>query len=94
MNASFKASPGEIVAIIGTSGEGKTTLLRLMLGLIHPEYGDVRLIASNGQWVEMNADTRHYFSYVPQGNTILAGTIAENMRMAKKMPRMKKSLMP
>lgn len=83
MNASFKASPGEIVAIIGTSGEGKTTLLRLMLGLIHPEYGDVRLIASNGQWVEMNAETRHYFSYVPQGNTILAGTIAENMRMAK-----------
>lgn len=83
MNSFFKASPGEIVAIIGPSGEGKTTLLRLILGLIRPESGEVRLIAANGQEVDMNADTRHYFSYVPQGNTILSGTIAENMRMAK-----------
>ena len=83
MNSFFKASPGEIVAVIGPSGEGKTTLLRLILGLIRPETGEVRLIAANGQGVDMNADTRHYFSYVPQGNTILSGTIAENMRMAK-----------
>ena len=40
-------------------------------------------MASNGQNVSLNAETRHFFSYVPQGNTILAGTIAENMRMVK-----------
>lgn len=79
----FRACPGEIVALVGPSGEGKTTMIRLILGLIHPEQGQARLIASNGEAVEMNAETRHLFSYVPQGNTILSGTIAENMRMVK-----------
>ena len=79
----FKASPGEIVALVGPSGEGKTTMLRLMLGLIHPETGRAFLRASDGREVEMNADSRFLFSYVPQGNTILAGTVAENLRMAK-----------
>lgn len=83
LNASFKASPGEIVAIIGPSGEGKTTLLRLMLGLIIPTEGIVRLVGTNGESINMNADTRCYFSYVPQGNSILSGTIAENMRIVK-----------
>lgn len=41
------------------------------------------IIASNGKTVPMNAETRHLFAYVPQGNTILSGTIAENMRMVK-----------
>lgn len=79
----FTANPGEIVALIGASGEGKTTLIRMILGLIHPQKGEVSLVASDGFQVDMNADIRHLFSYVPQGNTILSGTIAENMRMAK-----------
>ena len=79
----FRADPGEIVALVGPSGEGKTTMIRLILGLIRPEEGEVRLRASNGQEIEMNAETRHLFAYVPQGNTILSGTIAENMRMVK-----------
>lgn len=83
LNASFKASPGEIVAIIGPSGEGKTTLLRLMLGLIVPTKGAVHLIGTDGAVIDMNADARCYFSYVPQGNSILSGTIAENMRIVK-----------
>ncbi len=81
--AEFKAAPGEIVAIIGPSGEGKTTMIRLMLGLIHPDSGTAFLRASDGSEVEMNADSRMLFSYVPQGNTILSGTVAENMRMVK-----------
>ena len=63
--------------------EGKTTMIRLILGLIRPEKGEAYLKASNGKQVEMNADTRHLFAYVPQGNTILSGTIAENLRMVK-----------
>ena len=79
----FEALPGEIVALVGPSGEGKTTMIRLILGLIQPQRGEALLMASNGQKVLLNAETRHFFSYVPQGNTILAGTIAENLRMVK-----------
>ena len=79
----FYAAPGEIVALIGPSGEGKTTMIRLMLGLIHPDSGLAYLRAADGTRVQMNADTRFLFSYVPQGNTVLSGTIAENMRMVK-----------
>ncbi len=79
-HSDFVASPGEIVALVGPSGEGKTTMIRLFLGLIHPQNGEVSL-ESSGKKVQMNADTRHLFAYVPQGNTILSGTIAENLRM-------------
>ena len=82
-DSAFEANPGEIVALVGPSGEGKTTMIRLILGLVRPENGEVKLRASNGQEIEMNAETRHLFAYVPQGNTILSGTIAENMRMVK-----------
>lgn len=81
--SSFHAHPGEIVALVGPSGEGKTTMIRLILGLIRPEKGQAVMIGSDGREVPMNAETRHLFAYVPQGNTILSGTIAENMRMVK-----------
>lgn len=79
----FLAAPGEVVALVGPSGEGKTTTIRLILGLIHPQKGKVFIESSNGKRIECNADTRYLFSYVPQGNTILSGTIAENLRMGK-----------
>ncbi len=82
-DSAFKACPGEIVALVGPSGEGKTTMIRLLLGLIRPESGKTLMKAADGREIEMNADTRHLFSYVPQGNTILSGTIAENLRMVK-----------
>lgn len=79
----FVAKPNEIVAIVGPSGEGKTTMLRLFLGLILPEKGSASLRDSEGNEVPMNADTRQFFSYVPQGNTIFSGTIADNLRLIK-----------
>lgn len=80
-HGNFVARPGEIVAVLGPSGEGKTTMLRLLLGLIHPSDGSVTVTDTDGNEVNMNADLRCMFSYVPQGNSIMAGTIADNMRL-------------
>lgn len=74
---------GKIVALVGPSGEGKTTLLRLLLGLLRPEDGEIFLEDADGNRHPLGADTRHCFSYVPQGNTIIAGTVAENLTLGK-----------
>lgn len=79
----FRARPGEIVALTGASGEGKTTMIRLMLGLVRPEDGSVCLTGADGQCLPVSAATRAAFSYVPQGNTVFAGTIADNLRMVR-----------
>ncbi len=82
-DASFTASPGEIVAILAPSGGGKTTFMRLLLGMLEPTRGEVTLTTRAGRKVNINADLRTLFSYVPQGNTVLSGTIADNMRMVR-----------
>jgi len=83
-NVTFSAHPGQIIAVIGESGAGKTTLFRLLLGLVLPEKGKVVLTDADGNEVGMNADLRRFISYVPQGNTMMMGTIAENMRLVRK----------
>ena len=83
IESDFIAEPNEIVAIVGPSGEGKTTMMRLFLGLILPEKGQAVLQDREGNEVPLNADTRQFFSYVPQGNTIFSGTIADNLRLIK-----------
>ena len=82
-DSEFIAQPGEIVALVGPSGEGKTTMIRLILGLVRPQDGAVEIVTRDGFSVEANANTRPLFAYVPQGNTMLSGTIADNMRMVK-----------
>lgn len=85
-NASMEAHPHEIVAMVGPSGEGKTTMLRLILSLLHPKSGEAVLTAGEGsshQDIPITPATRKLFSYVPQGNTMFSGTIAENMRNVK-----------
>ncbi len=82
-HADFRAAPGETVALVGPSGGGKTTMIRLLLGLIRPAEGRAYLQDADGRQVEVNAGLRRYFSYVPQGNTLLSGTIADNLRMVK-----------
>lgn len=78
---SLQAGPGEIIALVGSSGEGKTTLLRLLLGLMQPLSGVMELTDARGTVHTLGSQTRRYFSYVPQGNTLLAGSIAQNLRM-------------
>lgn len=80
--ASIEAHPHEIIALVGPSGEGKTTMLRLLLSLIFPKEGSISVFAGEER-LEMSPSTRKLFSYVPQGNTMFSGTIAENMRNVK-----------
>lgn len=80
----FEAHPHEIVALVGSSGEGKTTMLRLMLALLSPSDGVASLYGDNhSDVIALSPSTRRLFSYVPQGNTMFSGTIAENMRNIK-----------
>lgn len=75
------ARHGDIVALIGPSGEGKTTLLRLLLGLVEPNEGTIRLVGRTGKKYPVCAGTRNVFAYVPQGSSVFSGTIAENLRL-------------
>ena len=84
-DASMEAYPHEIVALVGPSGEGKTTMLRLILSLLTPQAGSFYVCAGeqHEHCIEMSPSTRKLFSYVPQGNTMFSGTIADNMRNVK-----------
>lgn len=75
---SFDFKPGSRTAIVGETGAGKTTLIRLMLSLIHPTTGEITIYSHSGE-VDCNAGTRANFIYVPQGNTLFSGTIRDNL---------------
>lgn len=79
----FLAQAGQIVTVIGPSGEGKTTLLRLLLGIIRPTEGTLEVCARSGEALPVSPATRQLFAYVPQGNTLFSGTVAENLRLIK-----------
>lgn len=78
---SFFAHPGETIAFVGPSGEGKTTILRLLLGLVEKSEGVLKLNVPDGDTIDVSPSTRQFCSYVPQENAIFTGTIAENLRI-------------
>ena len=77
--ANIVVNKGEIVAIYGESGIGKSTLLKLILGIIKRDSGEIYFDLNDGNKQNINNDTRNMFAYVPQGKFILSGTIRENI---------------
>ena len=71
----------EPLAIVGNSGRGKTTLMRIMLGMLEPQGGRLWFDAQ-GVAHPLTAATRINFAYVPQGNTLFSGSISENLMIA------------
>lgn len=78
-NINLTIESGETIAFVGPSGEGKTTIIRLILSLINPTEGNVLL--SEGNLIkEINRNYRELISYVPQGNTLFSGSIRDNLK--------------
>lgn len=75
-------APGSITAVMGETGAGKTTLIRLLLALVRPTSGRVTAVAADGSESELQRTTRGLFTYVPQGNTLISGTLRDNLLMA------------
>lgn len=82
-NVSVKIKPGETVAIVGASGEGKTTFMKLLLGVINTTQGKMEFEAFDGEKIQVSDSTRRFCSYVPQGINIFSGTIRENLVSVK-----------
>ena len=79
--ANFDFVPGTCTAVMGPTGSGKTTLIRLLLALVNPTEG--RISIYHGQWSEeLKPCHRCNFVYVPQGNTLLSGTLRQNLLLA------------
>ena len=78
----FDFYPGSCTAVLGETGAGKTTLIRLILALLHPNDGKVILYNQQEQ-KELSPLMRCNFVYVPQGNTLMSGTIRDNLRLGK-----------
>lgn len=81
-NVSLEILSGQCIALIGPSGRGKTTLVRILLALIIPQEGQALLTSEAGSF-PITPSARRCFSYIPQGNSILSGTIEENLKMGR-----------
>lgn len=79
---SYDFYPGSCTAVLGETGAGKTTLVRLILALIRPQQGQVEIYDRHGA-KELSPLMRCNFVYVPQGNTLMSGTIRDNLRLGK-----------
>ena len=80
----FDFKPGSRTAIVGPTGVGKSTLIRLLLSLLRPRSGTISLYtgaSGKESCVAVSPSTRGNLVYVPQGNTLFSGTIRENLLM-------------
>lgn len=81
-NLNFDFRPGSCTAVLGETGAGKTTIIRMILALLKPQKGRVELY-NDKECREMSPRMRANLVYVPQGNTLLSGTIRDNLRLGK-----------
>ena len=78
-DTSLTINKGDLVVMTGISGIGKSTLLKLLLGVFSMENGEIYLKMKDGSKVSTDSNLRRMFSYVPQGNFLLSGTLRENI---------------
>lgn len=80
---SAEIKKGDFVAIRGISGIGKSTLLKMLLGVFSPKGGEISINLTDGTTVPADMNTRELFSYVPQGNYLFSGTLKENLYLVR-----------
>ena len=80
--ADFVLPKGAFAVITGPSGTGKSTILKLLLGIFQPESGELTMDCG-GEKLPLDRRTRRLFAYVPQGNLLLSGTLRENLTIVK-----------
>jgi len=80
--AEFRLPKGAFAVITGPSGTGKSTLLKLLLGIFTPESGSISISCPDGE-IKLDRSTRALFAYVPQGNLLLSGTLRENLTLVR-----------
>lgn len=80
--ADFSLPKGAFAVVTGPSGMGKSTLLKLLLGIFRPEEGRLYLDC-RGERVTIDRSCRRLFAYVPQGNLLLSGTLRENLTIIR-----------
>lgn len=85
-NTSLELNKGDFVLLAGISGIGKSTLTKLLLNVITPDNGEIYLSLANGGKVYIDKNVRSMFSYVPQGNFLLSGTIRDNIAFTANSP--------
>lgn len=82
-NADFEINKGDFVVVTGISGIGKSTLIKLLLGVYMPQCGEIYFSENNGNKIHVDDGTRQLFSYVPQGNMLFSGTLKDNITFIK-----------
>ncbi len=81
-DADFEIRKNDFVVISGISGIGKSTLFKLLLGVLTPDGGEITVTA-DGRTYPADKNTRGLFAYVPQGNLLFSGTVRDNIRFIK-----------